>query len=660
MNDTQLQSVEFDVNLPKPRPRNVIGRVLIGLGALALVGVIALVVISRTATPTVDPLAQVMPDNVAIYFSMTTHSDQQPNFKVIADAWQDSKEANQVESALQLAVMQAGINWEDDVLPWLGERVGVGVIDLGGTTPTTDNQSLPSYRLPGIVAALQTTDRAKSDACLALVRKQLESLVKNSHGAFKDEVYRGIDISYLSEDSGVVSVAYATVNDLVVVATGTDNLKRAVDASLDRSNLAASVIYQKTMSALPGDNVGAVFMDSGRYAELTLAQYQQALQTQPSIGETFDNIYTNVYSYSNSTPDPNMQQELEARKQQREAARRQQEEQLQKLRDQLQSLGGGSGVVMTYEPAGLRLDGATYTLPGKATDAAQLTSGQLAPGPGRILNSVPASALLMAQGTMSSEGWQALLGPEFLATQSLNPSWQNVMGMTGKDLPTMLAEFEQQLGVSFKDDLLGLFDGEVAFIVLPKAAQPQPDAPNAAPFAMPSFTVPFEVAAVIDSKDATQAVAALDKIFQAIEGKADGSVRWTKLNEQPYSALLDKAGNVMLTYGVVDGRVVLGSTAETLLAVDNADQTPLTADADFKDASSHLSGGQSAEMYFKFGAIFDWYFSLIGSFSSFNGKPAECGVCNYLHPFKYMVSDGGSRVGDLRLGSVFVKIEPAK
>lgn len=657
MEEPQIQSVEFEVNLPKPRPRNVIGRVLIGLGLLALVGVVAMVVISRTATPTVDPLAQVMPNTVAIYFSMTTHPEKQPNFQVIANAWKDSREANQVNSALELAVMQAGVNWEDDVQPWLGERVAVGLIDLGGTTPAADGQSLPAYRLPAVIAVLPTTDHAKSDAFLVMVRKQLESQAKRDGGAFTDEVYRGINLSYLDGDTAVVKVAYASFNDTIVLALGVDNLKRAVDASLDRSNLAASAAYQKTMSALPGDNVGAVYMDNARYAEMALVQYQQTLQTQPDTGQVFDNIYTSVYSHSNSTPDPNMQKEIEARKQQREAARLEQEQQLQKLREQLKTVQGGSGMVMTYEPTGIRISTADYTVPGSA---AATTVSQIARGDGRILNSVPASALLLIQGGMSGDMWQNILSPEFLATQSLNPSWQNVTKLTGKDLPTLLAEFEQQAGVNLKTDLLGLFEGEMAFLILPKAAPALNDSADTLPFGRPSFSVPFELAAVIDSTDAVRVVSTFDKIFQAIETSSDGEAVWQGPGEQPYSMLLNIRGDVMLTYGIVDGRFVIGSTADTLKAIDNADQNPITTDADFKDASTYVSGGKPATMYIKFDAFLDWYFSLFSSMSSFGGKPADCGACNYMKPFKYLVTDSASNVGDVQLGSMFIKIEAVK
>ena len=260
MEESQTQSVEFDVKLPKPGPRGVIAKVLIGVGALALVGVIAAVVISRTATPTVDPTVKVLPADTMLVMSLNTQADQLPNFKAVADAWQDSKEANQIKSALALAFMQTGFNWEVDVQPWLGERVTVGLVDLGNyTQPTTPH----SARGPMFFVAVQTRDRAKSDAFLADVRKKLESNIKPSGyvtTTIRDEAYRGISMVYLTSEFSMngekptVSdvVAYATVNDVIVVTTSADNLKKAIDASLDGSNLSTSANYQATMNTLPG------------------------------------------------------------------------------------------------------------------------------------------------------------------------------------------------------------------------------------------------------------------------------------------------------------------------------------------------------------------------------------------------------------------------
>ncbi len=131
MEEPQTQSVEFNVDLPKPKPTSLIAKIILAIGGLALVGVVAAVILSRTATPTVDPTVKVMPADTMLLMSLNTQADQLPNFKAVGDAWQGSKEANQINSALQLAFMQTGFNWEADVQPWLGERVTFGLVDLG-------------------------------------------------------------------------------------------------------------------------------------------------------------------------------------------------------------------------------------------------------------------------------------------------------------------------------------------------------------------------------------------------------------------------------------------------------------------------------------------------------------------------------------------------
>src|SRR5512141_835255 len=119
-----------------------------------------------------------MPANAMLYFSMNTHTEKLPNFNVIADAWKDSKEAKQVAAALELAFTQAGLNWEEDVQPWLGDRVAIGLVDLGGSNSNADQPSYLNYRPPFFLVAAQTKDRAKSDAVLANLRKQLESKIE--------------------------------------------------------------------------------------------------------------------------------------------------------------------------------------------------------------------------------------------------------------------------------------------------------------------------------------------------------------------------------------------------------------------------------------------------------------------------------------------------
>src|SRR5512136_63553 len=132
MNETRTESTEFEVKLSRPRPRRVLIAVVLAVLIMGTIGIAAAAIANRTAAPTGDPTAQVMPANTLAFVSLNTHAQQLPNYSVVADAWQDSKEAKQLASALQLGLAQAGLNWEEDIQPWLGDRVGMGFVDLGG------------------------------------------------------------------------------------------------------------------------------------------------------------------------------------------------------------------------------------------------------------------------------------------------------------------------------------------------------------------------------------------------------------------------------------------------------------------------------------------------------------------------------------------------
>jgi len=194
MEEPQTQSVEFDVNLPKPKPTSLFAKIVLAVGGLALIGAIAAVVISRTATPTVDPTVKVLPTDTMLIMSINTQTDQLPNFNALADAWAGSKEANQIESALELAFIQTGFNWTEDVKPWLGERVTLGLVDRGNYTQPIDTDS---PRGPTFFVVAQTRDRVKSDAFLVNARKEIERKIKPSDyvtTTVRDDVYRGIPL----------------------------------------------------------------------------------------------------------------------------------------------------------------------------------------------------------------------------------------------------------------------------------------------------------------------------------------------------------------------------------------------------------------------------------------------------------------------------------
>lgn len=642
MEEPQTQSVEFDVNLPKPKPTSLLAKIVLAIGGLALIGAIAAVVISRTATPTVDPTVKVLPTDTMLIMSINTQTDQLPNFKAIADAWAGSKEANQIESALELAFIQTGFNWTEDVKPWLGERVTVGLVDLGNYTQPIEYAGL---RGPTFFVVAQTRDRVKSDTFLVNVRKEIERNIKPSDyvtNTLRDDVYRGVPLVYLtsetnwSGDKSMVNdvAAYATVNDVIVITTNTDNLKKAIDAALDGSNLSLNANYQAVMNTLPGQNAFALYIDFNRYMQ-TLMDMTVGVS---STAVQFDEIYCQVQTPDNATPTPECLQKQADGKRQREEAQRKQQEQMQKLKENLQAMGG-MGTVMTYEPTGIRFDVTMQMELAKLPEAQRkLYEASYQVAANKIYESIPALTMAMLNGNNPA----GYLKPFFDPNQP--DPFANLPGLEDGSFRDKLAEFEKLVGVNLNADLIDLFNGEFAFSVLPKA-QTVSDDPTQ------QTNLPFEFALMLESSDAARASATLDTLMQALAATSDGDVKWQSLSGLPYSVILvDNGETPILTYGVVDGRLVIGSTSETLLAIQNAKQAPITSDATFKTATGVLPGSRVQTGYLNFQPLWAWIESQA------NGDSNASAVINYLSHFKWLSLSSGAPANNLIRSEVHIGV----
>ena len=632
MQEPQLEneSTEFQIEPQAPRLRGkVVGLAVVGAAVLIVAGVIVAALI-RTAASTGDPLAQVMPSNVIAYFSMATHPDQQPNFHVVADAWKDSKAAEQVEDALSSALTFAGFDWEKDVLPWLGERMAVGMVDLGGNDPSADSSSGESgyerYRTPFIVLATQTRDREKSDAFLADYRTQRQSTLSDGSAIF-DEVYRDIPIVYIANDSEYLSPygeAYATIDDMIVLAVGgRDDLKQVIDAALDGTNLTAADSFAATMGTLPNPNVGAAYVDYARYFE--------------AIAAMMEGLYSDVPDFGDSEFAKTAEEQ-----------RRRQQALMEQMREMMQAFGS-AGAAMTYEPGGIRFDFVMQFFPDRLPETMRgLYNFDLPATSNRIFDSIPASAIAAMNMTSPAASWTALLD---------NPDWLNLAfgGYTfgGEDVAGKIAEFEQVTGVDLAADLLDLFNGELAFVALPKLDQPAPEADD--PYShFPSL--PFELAVMFDSSDPARASDSLNKLFEALV--ALSGHRWSvqPLDSLPASVLVDEDGDVALIYGVIDGRLVIGSNPDTLRAIDTADQAPLSADETFKTVAAALPANRLSSGYMRLQPVWTW---LESSFGNHEGK---CDACDYLRPIRWMsfVGETLDKAAGIQRGTLHIGLEPEK
>ncbi len=642
------ETTQYDVNLPKPRTRKVLAGALIAVLTLIIIGAAAAAIANRSAQGQVDPTTRVMPANTMLYFSLNTHTEKLPNFNVVADAWKDSKEAKQVAAALELAFAQSGLNWEDDVQPWLGDRAAIGMIDLGGPDPNADRSSYLNYRSPFFLAAVQTKDRVKSDAALASLRKELEGKIEPNGfvtTTVGDDTYRGVPIVYMATEYGSFisetpaqpkdTLAYATIDDVIVVTTSRAQLHQIVDAALDGRNLATSENYKVVMSALPEQTASTFYMDFPAYMN---EYFKMLAPMSRSTEDVFDNIYTNVYSNTGATPSPDFLKKQEELKRQREETQRQLEQQQQEFHNMLQGYGG-LGMVMTYEPTGIRFDMAMQYDSAKLPEkwAKYMTLSQT-PASNHIFDSLPASTIAAMNGKMQAVSG-LLLDPDYWAM-----SLSRLPGMSRDKIANKLTEFQKLTGVDLKADLVDLLNGEMAFAMLPKAEQSRSEF---------GYSMPFQFAALFDSSDAAKASSSLDKIVQAVSALAGkDSVKWQSLSGLPYSVVLDPGGKPMLTYGVVDGRLVIGTDSDTLLKIDNADQAPLSNDAVFKQATGLLPGNRLSTMFMNFQPLWD----LVNAQAKGNAGAGLGQVINYLNHFKWVSVGSEVPANGLKLSSVHIGI----
>ena len=610
------ETTQQDVNLPGPRTHKVLIGALVAVLVLGIAGVAAAVVANRAAQSPGEATANVMPANTMLYVSLNTQADQLPNFDVVANAWKDSKEARMLASALQLGVTQAGLNWEEDIQPWLGQRAALGIVDIGGTDQVSADAL--KYRAPFIVIAAQTKDRAKSDAVLGNVFKQIG---QGSNRSIETETYRGIPITYVQAGSDAVpeSGAFATLDDMVVVTVTPAQLKTVIDSALDGQNLSTQANYTTVMNALPGQTAAALYLDYNRYFELIMEMNQ-------NLSGAFGHFAPDL--------DP---QQAEEFKQQREKLQRRQEAQLAQLREMMKAVGG-MGATMSYEPTGIRFDTAMQYDPAQLpADQRQLYEAALSPASGRVFASLPASAIIAADFSLKGGFLSNLLSPELLAAQFTS------LGVSQDEIATKLDEFQKAAGVNLQSDVLDLLNGDAGFAILARDQQ-KSDAL--------SYSLPIEIALLLDASDAGKLMSSFDKLFQSLSAlSSKGNVAWQSLSGLPYSVILIDE-EPALTYGVVDGRVVFGTDSATLLGIDNADQAPLANDATFKQATGLLPGNRLNTAYLNLQPLWN----LIEAQAKGDAATSIGAVLNYLGHFKWMSTGAEAPSNGLARGSLHIGV----
>jgi hypothetical protein len=150
----------------------------------------------------------------------------------------------------QLAEQDAGVTWERDFAPWLGEEAGVWATNLEGEQAT-------------YAAIFSTKDAEAAKAALPRLRGGANEFSKHTHGGVEYEI---------DEES---STAYALVDDFVVIGSE-DALKRTIDMRDGGEKLADSDRYASAMDDLEDDRLGQYFIDMKVLMDAAIKQDPQS------------------------------------------------------------------------------------------------------------------------------------------------------------------------------------------------------------------------------------------------------------------------------------------------------------------------------------------------------------------------------------------------
>ena len=219
-----------------------------GLVVLVVVIVVAFLMFPRTGGSEPENTAQYFPRDVVAYtwFTLNPGDGQRDQ---MTDLWERFSEFSEfrdgLEEMLEDMEDESGINFEDEVWPWIGPEVSLAVLDLGG---------IGTLDVAGVIGVRDY--KSASD----FLEDLLDYLEDEEGADFDDDTVGDFD-TWVGEDLDVS--AYALSKDWFVFATTENDLEDILDLiSGDGGRpLAQEETFQQARSAMPGRRFASVYVD---------------------------------------------------------------------------------------------------------------------------------------------------------------------------------------------------------------------------------------------------------------------------------------------------------------------------------------------------------------------------------------------------------------
>jgi len=148
-----------------------------------------------------------------------------------------------------------GTSWSADIQPWLGGEAGIAVTELDVTQPSSPE--------PVVVGYVESKDDAKAAA-----------VITKTEGVKPLADYKGYK-RWGMDDDGFAAIG----KNAVLIGTSEAVLQEAIDTREGGgSSLADAQAFKDTLKELPEDNLGVIYVDGPKLAQLVALAAQSAPQ----------------------------------------------------------------------------------------------------------------------------------------------------------------------------------------------------------------------------------------------------------------------------------------------------------------------------------------------------------------------------------------------
>ncbi len=242
---------------------------IVALAVIAVVVIDAIFLLPNLFGADENKIANVMPVDTSLLMELNVLNLANEDASRVARAFEDILDENEVEfdpddpiSLLEQIDEDldeaTGLTLEDDVMPWIGPNMGIGLIEL-------DIEAMDQGEVPQMIFAATIRDTALADQ---FIEDLIDAIEDETGNDVDDDEYNGVIVFEVDSDFEDEQLAFGRSDDIFFLAANIDLLEEAIDAH-QGDGLADVAEYQNVVAELPGDRAFTFYM-SGEGLENTL------------------------------------------------------------------------------------------------------------------------------------------------------------------------------------------------------------------------------------------------------------------------------------------------------------------------------------------------------------------------------------------------------